>query len=128
MDAPDPAAMIAKRVSQLNKEASLRTLEAQNLQHKRKLSETVGQGALLNYQQEQKKILKVSESAAPAAVSHQTVLLLPTDWASGLLGSTSESSSLFTMPHLTGDGQRPHAGRAEPPAGRGAVAVLDHVI
>ncbi|XP_076024783.1 hypoxia-inducible factor 1-alpha-like isoform X2 [Genypterus blacodes] len=77
MDAPDPAAMIAKRVSQLNKEASLRTLAAQNLQSKRKLSEILGQGALLNDQGEQKKIWKVSESAAPAAVSHRTMLLLP---------------------------------------------------
>ncbi|XP_075997287.1 hypoxia-inducible factor 1-alpha-like isoform X1 [Genypterus blacodes] len=101
MDAPDPAATIAKRLSQLNKEASLRTLAAQNLQRKRKLSEILGQGALLNDQQEQKKILKVSESAAPAAVSHGPMLLLPTDWASRLLGSTSESSSLFTLPHLT---------------------------
>ncbi|XP_076007320.1 hypoxia-inducible factor 1-alpha-like [Genypterus blacodes] len=127
MNAPVPAAMIAKRVSQLNKEASLRTLAAQNLQRKRKLSEILGQGALLNDQQEQKKILK---SAAPAAVSHRTMLLLPTDWASRLLGSTSESSSLFTLPHLTRDGQRPPAGSAVPPAGRGAAAAaaaLDHV-
>ncbi|XP_076024258.1 hypoxia-inducible factor 1-alpha-like [Genypterus blacodes] len=60
MDAPNPAAMIAKRVSQLNKEASLRTLAAQNLQRKRKLSEILGQ------------------SESPAAVSHRTMLLLPT--------------------------------------------------
>ncbi|XP_076001856.1 uncharacterized protein LOC142994866 isoform X1 [Genypterus blacodes] len=43
MDASDPATMIAKRVSQLNKEASLITLAAQNLQRKRKLSEILGQ-------------------------------------------------------------------------------------
>ncbi|XP_076024257.1 hypoxia-inducible factor 1-alpha-like isoform X2 [Genypterus blacodes] len=127
MDFPDPAAMIAKRVWQLNKEASLRTLAAQNLQRKRKLSEILGQGPLLNDQQEQKKILKVSESEAPAAVSHRTMLLLPTNWASRLLGSTSESSSLFTLPHLTRGGQRPPAGPAVPPAGRGAAAALDHV-
>ncbi|XP_076008158.1 hypoxia-inducible factor 1-alpha-like [Genypterus blacodes] len=127
MDAPDPAAMIAKWVSQFNKEASLRTLAAQNLQRKRKLSEILGQGALLNDQQEQKKILKVSESEAPSAVFHRTMLLLPTNWASRLLGSTSESSSLFTLPHLTRDGRRPPAGPAVPPAGRGAAAALDHV-
>ncbi|XP_076017699.1 hypoxia inducible factor 1 subunit alpha a isoform X2 [Genypterus blacodes] len=128
--APNPAAMIAKRVSQLNKEASLRTLAAQNLQRKRKLSEILGQGVLLNDQQEQEKKLKVSKSAAPAAVSHRTILLLPTDWASRLLGSTSESSSLFALPHLTRDDcevNAPLQGRQYLLQGEELLRALDHV-
>ncbi|KAF7662640.1 hypothetical protein LDENG_00231150 [Lucifuga dentata] len=133
VNTPNPA-MIAKRISQLDTEVSLRTLAALNAQRKRKLGdikEIVGKGTLLQEQQEQEKKLKVSESAAPEAVSHRTVLLLSTDMASHLLGSTSESSSsLFTLPQLTRydcEVNAPLQGRQYLLQGEELLRALDHV-
>ncbi|KAM4625827.1 hypoxia inducible factor 1 subunit alpha a [Polymixia lowei] len=99
---PRPAVMLSKGPPQLDKEVSLRTLAAQNAQRKRKLGdirEVFGLGTLL---QDQEKKLKVSETSTAETLSHRTILLLPSDLASRLLGSSSEgSASPFSLPQLT---------------------------
>ncbi|XP_076026278.1 hypoxia-inducible factor 1-alpha-like [Genypterus blacodes] len=115
MNAPDPAAMIAKRVSQLNKEVSLRTLAAENLQRKRKLSEILGQAALLNDQQEQKKILKVSESAA-------TGCSLPSDHASTAHRLGESSAGQHVREQLPLHLAAPHPRRSAPPCRAGSTS------
>ncbi|XP_071383835.1 hypoxia inducible factor 1 subunit alpha a [Centroberyx affinis] len=105
VNTPHPAIILSKRIPQLDKEVSLRTLAAQNAQRKRKLGdirEIVGLGTLLQEAPEQGKKLKVSGTVTSEALSHRTILLLPTDLASRLLGSSSEgTSSPFTLPQLT---------------------------
>ncbi|XP_071760333.1 hypoxia inducible factor 1 subunit alpha a [Centroberyx gerrardi] len=105
VNTPHTAVMLSKRIPQLDKEVSLRTLAAQNAQRKRKLGdirEVVGLGTLLQEAPEQGKKLKVSGTVTSEALSHRTILLLPTDLASRLLGSSSEgTSSPFTLPQLT---------------------------
>uniref|UniRef100_A0A8C3G581 Hypoxia-inducible factor 1-alpha n=1 Tax=Cyclopterus lumpus TaxID=8103 RepID=A0A8C3G581_CYCLU len=119
LTAPRPATIVAKRTPQLDKEVSLRTLAAQNSQRKRKLGdirELIGQG----------KKLKASGSETT-----RTILLLPSDLASRLLGSTSEgTSSLFTLPQLTRydcEVNAPLQGRQSLLQGEELLCALDHV-
>nr|UEP53765.1 hypoxia-inducible factor-1alpha [Plecoglossus altivelis] len=107
-----------QRAPQLDSEVSLRTLASLNSQRKRKLepvtslSQVMGlgtvlqgpalQGPALQGPAEQGKKAKVAETCRPETLSHRTILLLPTDMASRLLGSSSEgSASPFTLPQLT---------------------------
>nr|UQM94813.1 hypoxia inducible factor 1 alpha [Rachycentron canadum] len=129
VNAPHPATIIAKRTPQLDKEVSLRTLAAQNAQRKRKLGdikEIIGQGNLPEEQVEQGKKLKASESGTT-----RTILLLPTDLASRLLGTTSEgTNSLFTLPQLTRydcEVNAPLQGRQYLLQGEELLRALDHV-
>ncbi|XP_070775961.1 hypoxia inducible factor 1 subunit alpha a isoform X2 [Enoplosus armatus] len=117
---------------QLVKEVSLRTLAAQNTQRKRKLGdikEMIGQVSPQHSnmeQLEQGKKLKASESGTT-----RTILLLPSDLASRLLGSTSEGTgSLFTLPQLTRDDcevNAPLQGRQYLLQGEELLRALDHV-
>nr|UXB53296.1 hypoxia inducible factor 1 subunit alpha [Larimichthys crocea] len=123
------ATILAMRTTQLGNEVSLRTLAAQNSQRKRKLcdiKEMIGQGTLRQEELEQGKKLKASESGTT------TILLLPSDLASRLLGSTSENtSSLFTLPQLTRDDcevNAPLQGRQYLLQGEELLRALDHVI
>uniref|UniRef100_H3DIY3 Hypoxia-inducible factor 1-alpha n=1 Tax=Tetraodon nigroviridis TaxID=99883 RepID=H3DIY3_TETNG len=97
---PHLATILTKRTTQLNKEADLRMLAAQNATRKRKLGEVPQaeeQGALQRGQMEQGKKLKASDTT-------RTILLLSTDVATRLLGTTSEEGhSLFSLPQLTRD-------------------------
>lgn len=129
VNAPHLATILAKRTTQLDKEVSLRTLAAQNTQRKRKLGdikEMIEQGTLQQGQQEQGKKLKASESGTT-----RTILLLPSDLASRLLGSTSEGTgSLFTLPQLTRDDcevNAPLQGRQYLLQGEELLRALDHV-
>ncbi|KAG7238494.1 hypothetical protein INR49_030767 [Caranx melampygus] len=126
---PHPATIIAKRTPQLDKEISLRTLAAQNAQRKRKLGDIIemsGQGSLPDEQVEQGKKLKASESGTT-----RTILLLPSDLASRLLGSTSDgTNSLFTLPQLTRydcEVNAPLQGRQYLLQGEELLRALDHV-
>ncbi|KAK1894009.1 Hypoxia-inducible factor 1-alpha [Dissostichus eleginoides] len=127
--APQTAPIIAMRTPQLDKEVSLRTLAARNAQRKRKMGdikEIIGQGTLPQEQVEQGKKLKASESGTT-----RTILLLPSDIASRLLGCTSENtSSLFSLPHLTRDDcevNAPLQGRQCLLQGEELLCALDHV-
>ncbi|KAK5886311.1 hypothetical protein CesoFtcFv8_017357 [Champsocephalus esox] len=127
--APQTAPIIAMRTPQLDKEVSLRTLAAQNAQRKRKMGdikEIIGQGTLPQEQVEQGKKLKASASGTT-----RTILLLPSDMASRLLGCTSENtSSLFSLPHLTRDDcevNAPLQGRQCLLQGEELLCALDHV-
>ncbi|KAM8833214.1 hypoxia inducible factor 1 subunit alpha a [Synchiropus picturatus] len=96
--APHLATIIAKRTPQLDKEVSLRTLAAQNAQRKRKLGDlrdTLAPEALTSDRVEAVK--KPKRSAVG-----KTFILLPSDLASRLLGSTSDGGgSLLSLPQLT---------------------------
>nr|ADH01741.1 hypoxia-inducible factor 1 alpha [Callionymus valenciennei] len=94
--APPLASIVAKRTPQLDKEVSLRTLVAQNAQRKRKLGELRDtQEAPTSEQVEAVKKLKPSDLG-------KTFILLPSDLASRLLGSTSDGAgSLLSLPQLT---------------------------
>ncbi|CAJ1073572.1 hypoxia inducible factor 1 subunit alpha a [Xyrichtys novacula] len=127
--APLLATIISKRIPQVDKEVSLRTLAAQNTQRKRKLcdlKQMIGQGALPPEQVELGKKLKPSESATTT-----TFLLLPSDVASRLLGTTSEgTSSPFTLPQLTRydcEVNAPLQGRQYLLQGEELLRALDHV-
>uniref|UniRef100_A0A3B4WIM4 Hypoxia-inducible factor 1-alpha n=1 Tax=Seriola lalandi dorsalis TaxID=1841481 RepID=A0A3B4WIM4_SERLL len=129
VNAPHLATILAKRTPQLDKEVSLRTLAAQNAQRKRKLGdlmEIIGQGSLPEEQVEQGKKLKASESGTT-----RTILLLPSDLASRLLGSTSEgTNTLFTLPQLTRydcEVNAPLQGRQYLLQGEELLRALDHV-
>ncbi|XP_031703013.1 hypoxia inducible factor 1 subunit alpha a [Anarrhichthys ocellatus] len=129
LTAPHPATIVAKRTPQLDKEVSLRTLAAQNSQRKRKLGdiiEIIGQETLPQEQVEQGKKLKASKSATT-----RTILLLPSDLASRLLGSTAEGTgSLFTLPQLTRydcEVNAPLQGRQSLLQGEELLCALDHV-
>uniref|UniRef100_A0A3P8UNV0 Hypoxia-inducible factor 1-alpha n=2 Tax=Cynoglossus semilaevis TaxID=244447 RepID=A0A3P8UNV0_CYNSE len=124
------ARLIGKRSPQSDKDVSLRTLVAQNTQRKRKLcdlKEIIEQGTLLEGQGEQGKKLKATELG-----STTTILLLPSDLASRLLGSTSDGTgSLFTLPHLTRydcEVNAPLQGRQYLLQGEELLRALDHVI
>ncbi|KAK2891799.1 hypoxia inducible factor 1 subunit alpha a isoform X1 [Channa argus] len=131
VSSPHPSTIIAKRTPQLDKEISLRTLAAQNAQRKRKLDdikEITGQGTVTvtQEQQEQGKKLKASQSGAT-----RTIFLLPSDLASRLLGTTSESTSaLFTLPQLTSydcEVNAPLQGRQYLLQGEELLFALDHI-
>ncbi|XP_029982647.1 hypoxia inducible factor 1 subunit alpha a [Sphaeramia orbicularis] len=128
---PHPTTILSKRTPQLDKESLLRTLAAQNAQRKRKLGEIKEinvQGAL---PPEPLKKLKPSESATTEGVTHRTIILLPSDLASRLLGSTSEgTSSPFTLPQLTRydcEVNAPLQGRQYLLQGEELLRALDHV-
>ncbi|XP_068195414.1 hypoxia inducible factor 1 subunit alpha a [Antennarius striatus] len=118
------ASILAKRTTQIDTDVSLQTQAAQNTQRKRRLGdikETIEQG-----QVEQSKKLKSSESGTT-----RTILLLPSDVASRLLGCTSEGTSyLFTLPQLTRDDcevNAPLQGRQYLLQGEELLRALDHV-
>ncbi|XP_057714837.1 hypoxia inducible factor 1 subunit alpha a isoform X2 [Corythoichthys intestinalis] len=120
--------VLIKRTPQLDKEVSLRTLAAQNAQRKRKLDdirEIVGQETSAKESGKQGKKLKAELG------STQTVLLLPSDLASCLLGSTSEATrSLFNLPQLTRydcEVNAPLQGRQYLLQGEELLRALDHV-
>nr|AGT01908.1 hypoxia inducible factor-1alpha [Sebastes schlegelii] len=129
LTAPQPATIVAKRTPQLHKEVSLRTLAAQNAQRKRKLGDIkdlIGQGTFPQEQVDQGKKLKASEAGTT-----RTVLLLPSDLASRLLGSTSDgTSSLLNLPQLTRydcEVNAPVKGRQYLLQGEELLRALDHV-
>uniref|UniRef100_A0A674P7H3 Hypoxia-inducible factor 1-alpha n=1 Tax=Takifugu rubripes TaxID=31033 RepID=A0A674P7H3_TAKRU len=118
-----------KVTTQLNKEVELRTLAAQNTPRKRKLADvkdTIEQGVLHMGQMEQGKKLKASDMGTT-----RTILLLPTDLATRLLGTTSEDTgSLFSLPQLTRDDcevNAPLQGRQFLLQGEELLRALDHV-
>ncbi|XP_051941914.1 hypoxia inducible factor 1 subunit alpha a [Hippocampus zosterae] len=124
---PSSSSLI-KRTPQLDEEVSLRTLAAQNAQRKRKMDdirEMVGQETLPKENMKQGKKLKVELGTT------QTVLLLPSDLASCLLGSTSEATrSLFNLPQLTRydcEVNAPLQGRQYLLQGEELLRALDHV-
>uniref|UniRef100_A0AAX7SE14 Hypoxia-inducible factor 1-alpha n=1 Tax=Astatotilapia calliptera TaxID=8154 RepID=A0AAX7SE14_ASTCA len=110
VDAPHPPTILANGAPHLEKEMPLRTLAVQNAQRKRKicdLKEIIEQvspqhiriGTSLQQQVEKGKKLKPSGSGTT-----RTIVLLSSDLASRLLGSTSEAtSSSFGLPLLTRD-------------------------
>uniref|UniRef100_A0A8C7MHX4 Hypoxia-inducible factor 1-alpha n=1 Tax=Oncorhynchus kisutch TaxID=8019 RepID=A0A8C7MHX4_ONCKI len=125
---PCPASLLTMRAPQMDREMSIRTLATQNSQRKRKLSlsQAVGidpPGA--------GKQLKVSELGSSEAPSNRTILLLPTDLASCLLGISSEGSgSPFTLPQLTRydcEVNAPVVGRQHLLQGEDLLCALDQV-
>lgn len=92
----------------VDREISLRTLAANNAQRKRKqdsmtpLSQSVGMGYVNQEPPGPEKRLKQSGPSRPGA--HRTILVLPTDLASLLLGHPSEVGSVVSpigLPQLT---------------------------
>ncbi|XP_035608053.1 hypoxia inducible factor 1 subunit alpha a isoform X6 [Oncorhynchus keta] len=132
---PCPASLLTMRAPQMDREMSLRTLATQNSQRKRKLSlsQAVGivNGALLQDPPGPGKQLKVSELGSSEAPSNRTILLLPTDLASCLLGISSEGSgSPFTLPQLTRydcEVNAPVVGRQHLLQGEDLLCALDQV-
>ncbi|XP_014843363.1 PREDICTED: hypoxia-inducible factor 1-alpha [Poecilia mexicana] len=127
---PPPATVAANRVAQPEKEVPLRNLAAQNVQRKRKLSELkeiMEQGSLTQEQPEKGKKLKATELGAT-----RTILLLPSDLASRLLGTTSDGGgSLLSLPQLTSydcEVNAPLQGRQYLLQGEELLRALDHVI
>ncbi|XP_028252219.1 hypoxia inducible factor 1 subunit alpha a isoform X2 [Parambassis ranga] len=127
--APHPDTSIVKRSPQLDTDVSLKTLAAQTAQRKRKLGEPkdiLGQGTLPQKELEKGKKLKASESGTTTAI-----LLLPSELASRLLGSTSEgTTSPFTLPQLTRydcEVNAPLQGRQYLLQGEELLRALDHV-
>uniref|UniRef100_A0A7N8XSQ8 Hypoxia-inducible factor 1-alpha n=1 Tax=Mastacembelus armatus TaxID=205130 RepID=A0A7N8XSQ8_9TELE len=126
---PHPTTLITNRTPQLDKEVLLRTLAAQNTQRKRKLGdikEIIEQGSMPQEQLKQSKKLKALESGTT-----RTIILLPSELASCLLGTTSEgTSSPFTLPQLTRydcEVNAPLQGRQYLLQGEELLRALDHV-
>ncbi|XP_028994289.1 hypoxia inducible factor 1 subunit alpha a [Betta splendens] len=122
------ATIFTKKSPQLDKEISLRTLAVQNAQRKRKLGdvkEIVIQDVPQD-QVEQSKKLKASQSGTT-----RTILLLPSDLASRLLGTTPDgTSSLLGLPQLTRydcEVNAPLQGRQCLLQGEDLLRALDHV-
>ncbi|KAM4542546.1 hypoxia inducible factor 1 subunit alpha a [Odontesthes bonariensis] len=127
--APPMVTSTAERAPQLEKDLSLRTLLAQNVQRKRKLSdlkEFIEQGTLPQEQLEMGKKLKASESGTT-----MTRILVSSDLASRLLGTTLEgTSSLFTLPQITRydcEVNAPLQGRQYLLQGEELLRALDHI-
>ncbi|XP_038142188.1 hypoxia inducible factor 1 subunit alpha a [Cyprinodon tularosa] len=125
---PPAATITAKKAPKPEQEIPLRTLAVQNVQRKRKLSELkeiIEQGSVT---QEPEKVKKLKATEMVAA---RTVLLLPSDLASRLLGTTSDvSSSPFTLPHLTSydcEVNAPLQGRQYLLQGEELLRALDHI-
>uniref|UniRef100_A0A3P9M2A3 Hypoxia-inducible factor 1-alpha n=1 Tax=Oryzias latipes TaxID=8090 RepID=A0A3P9M2A3_ORYLA len=117
------------RAGNLQKDVHLCSLAAPNTQRKRKLSdlmEIIEQGPLPKESEKGKK-LKASELGTT-----RTILLVSSDLASRLLGTTSESSSSpFTLPQLTRyvcEVNAPLQGRQCLLQGEELLRALDHVI
>uniref|UniRef100_A0A1A8C7T3 Hypoxia-inducible factor 1-alpha n=1 Tax=Nothobranchius kadleci TaxID=1051664 RepID=A0A1A8C7T3_NOTKA len=148
------ATIIVNSAPKSEKAVSIRNLEAQNTQRKRKLSELkelIELGTLPSEQLEKVKkqkatdlggaqaVLKATDLGGAQAVlkatdqgGAQAVLLLPSDLACRLLGTTSEGTgSLFTLPQLTRDDcevNAPLQGRQYLLQGEELLRALDHVI
>lgn len=129
VDAPHPPTILANGAPHLEKEMPLRTLAVQNAQRKRKISdlkEIIEQGTSLQQQVEKGKKLKPSGSGTT-----RTIVLLSSDLASRLLGSTSEAtSSSFGLPLLTRDDcevNAPLQGRQYLLQGEELLRALDHI-
>ncbi|XP_035608051.1 hypoxia inducible factor 1 subunit alpha a isoform X5 [Oncorhynchus keta] len=127
---PCPASLLTMRAPQMDREMSLRTLATQNSQRKRKLSLSQAVG-IVNDPPGPGKQLKVSELGSSEAPSNRTILLLPTDLASCLLGISSEGSgSPFTLPQLTRydcEVNAPVVGRQHLLQGEDLLCALDQV-
>uniref|UniRef100_A0A3B3D6R3 Hypoxia-inducible factor 1-alpha n=1 Tax=Oryzias melastigma TaxID=30732 RepID=A0A3B3D6R3_ORYME len=126
---PSLPAETPKRAGNLEKDVHPCSPAAPNTQRKRKLSdlmEIIEQGPLPKELEKGKK-LKPSELGTT-----RTVLLVPSDLASRLLGTTSESSSSpFTLPQLTRydcEVNAPLQGRQYLLQGEELLRALDHVI
>uniref|UniRef100_A0A8C8D7D1 Hypoxia-inducible factor 1-alpha n=1 Tax=Oncorhynchus tshawytscha TaxID=74940 RepID=A0A8C8D7D1_ONCTS len=123
---PCPASLLTMRAPQMDREMSLRTLATQNSQRKRKLSLSHIFCLITSGKQ-----LKVSELGSSEAPSNRTILLLPTDLASCLLGISSEGSgSPFTLPQLTRydcEVNAPVVGRQHLLQGEDLLCALDQV-
>uniref|UniRef100_A0A1A7Z8L4 Hypoxia-inducible factor 1, alpha subunit (Basic helix-loop-helix transcription factor) a n=1 Tax=Iconisemion striatum TaxID=60296 RepID=A0A1A7Z8L4_9TELE len=124
------ASIIVNSAPMLEAGVSFRHLEAQNTQRKRKLSELkdmIEQGTFPQNQLEKGKKRKATELGGARAV-----LLLPSDLACRLLGTTSEGTgSLLTLPQLTRDDcevNAPLQGRQYLLQGEELLRALDHVI
>ncbi|XP_072222111.1 hypoxia inducible factor 1 subunit alpha a [Leuresthes tenuis] len=127
--APPLVTLTAERTPQLEKDVSLRTLLAQNVQRKRKLSdlkEIIEQGSLPKEQLEKGKKLKASKLGTT-----MTRILVSSDLASRLLGTTSEgTSSPFTLPQITRydcEVNAPLQGRQYLLQGEELLRALDHI-
>ncbi|XP_070984821.1 hypoxia-inducible factor 1-alpha-like isoform X6 [Oncorhynchus clarkii lewisi] len=127
---PCPASLLTMRAPPMDREMSLRTLATQNSQRKRKLSLSQAVG-IVNDPPGPGKKLKVSELGSSEAPSNRTILLLPTDLASCLLGISSEGSgSPFTLPQLTRydcEVNAPVVGRQHLLQGEDLLCALDQV-
>uniref|UniRef100_A0A8C7H9P7 Hypoxia-inducible factor 1-alpha n=2 Tax=Oncorhynchus kisutch TaxID=8019 RepID=A0A8C7H9P7_ONCKI len=127
---PCPASLLTMRAPQMDREMSIRTLATQNSQRKRKLSLSQAVG-IVNDPPGAGKQLKVSELGSSEAPSNRTILLLPTDLASCLLGISSEGSgSPFTLPQLTRydcEVNAPVVGRQHLLQGEDLLCALDQV-
>lgn len=97
---PPPATVADSRAPKPEKGVPLRNVAAQNVRRKRKLSELkemMEQGSLSQEHPEKGKKLRATELGGT-----RTILLLPSDLASRLLGTTSDGGgSIFTLPQLT---------------------------
>uniref|UniRef100_M4AG94 Hypoxia-inducible factor 1-alpha n=1 Tax=Xiphophorus maculatus TaxID=8083 RepID=M4AG94_XIPMA len=127
---PEPVGTPPPATVAPEKEVPLRNLAAQNIQRKRKLSELkeiIEQGSLTQEQPEKGKKLKATELGAT-----RTILLLPSDLASRLLGTTSDGGgSLVSLPQLTSydcEVNAPLQGRQYLLQGEELLRALDHVI
>ncbi|KAM9355130.1 hypoxia inducible factor 1 subunit alpha a [Pholidichthys leucotaenia] len=126
VNAPHLAAVVGKITPQTEKEVSLRILAAQNIQRKRKLcdlKDVIGQGTSLQEQIDKGKKLKASQLGT-------TIILLPSELACRLLGSTSEgTSTLIGLPQLTSydcEVNAPLQGRQYLLQGEELLRALDH--
>ncbi|XP_041827042.1 hypoxia inducible factor 1 subunit alpha a [Melanotaenia boesemani] len=130
ISAPPPTIVITQIVPQLDKNVSLKTLVAQNTQRKRKLSDLkdiVVQGIASQEQLEKGKKLKPESESGTT----RTIVLVTSDMASRLLGTTLEgTSSPFTLPQLTRydcEVNAPLQGRQYLLQGEELLRALDHV-
>uniref|UniRef100_A0A6Q2YGS8 Hypoxia-inducible factor 1-alpha n=1 Tax=Esox lucius TaxID=8010 RepID=A0A6Q2YGS8_ESOLU len=129
-DSRRSASLLTKTAPQ---EISLSKLVTQNAQRKRKLSlsQAFGIGAPLQDPPDLGKKQKVCDRGSSEGTSNRTVLLLPTDLASRLLGISSEGSgSPFTLPQLTRydcEVNAPVAGRQHLLQGEELLRALDQV-
>ncbi|XP_064179975.1 hypoxia inducible factor 1 subunit alpha a [Anguilla rostrata] len=135
-DAPRCATPLAKRLSALDRELSPQRLAIQNRQRKRKLedvtilSQAVGLGALrqeVTDPAEQGKKAKVLEARGSELLSSKTILLLPSDLACRLLGTSFEGSGLPQLTRYDCEVNAPVLGRQHLLQGEELLRALDQV-
>ncbi|KPP65475.1 hypoxia-inducible factor 1 alpha subunit-like [Scleropages formosus] len=103
-DIPRCATPVGKRITGADVELSPKMLALHNAQRKRKLegeatlSQALGLGALLEGTVNKGKRARVLETSASEGLSHKTMLFLPSDLASRLIGGSVDGNSL---PQLT---------------------------
>ncbi|KAJ8341309.1 hypothetical protein SKAU_G00336000 [Synaphobranchus kaupii] len=135
-DAPRCATPVSKRLSALEGQLTPKMLAVQNLQRKRKLedvttlSQAVGLGAL--YQMttdpaEQGKKAKLLEAGGSELLSSKTILLLPSDLACRLLGTSFEGSGLPQLTRYDCEVNAPVLGRQHLLQGEELLRALDQV-